>query len=157
MLLSPAWLSLSPVARCILLRLTLIYNGRNNGHLALSVRDAATDVGCSKDTAARAFSDLIDKGFIGCCSRGHFDRKSPHASEYRLTFRECNRTGERPSKAFMHWQDKRSKFKASPMTGTAGPASGTHIIYHMGCGAEVTRDIMEERGGPALAELRHAS
>ncbi len=104
MLRSQAWRSLSPVARCVLMELAAIYNGGNNGHLALSTRDAAERVRCSKDTAAKALTDLIAKGFIECCSRGHFDRKSPHASEYRLTLYPCDRTGGRASKAFMSWR-----------------------------------------------------
>jgi hypothetical protein len=125
MLRSPAWRSLSPVARCIFLELAAIYNGGNNGFIALSTRDAAQHVRCSKDTAARALVELTEKGFIVCCSRGHFDRKSPHASEYRLTLYACDRTGEKASKAFMHWQADGPKFVAGPMRGTAGPTSRT--------------------------------
>jgi len=125
MLRSPAWRSLSPVSRCIFLELSAIYNGGNNGYLALSTRDAAERVRCSKDTAARALADLIAKGFIECCSRGHFDRKSPHASEYRLTLYSCDRTGQRASKAFMSWRDGDAKSVAGPMGRTAGPTSGT--------------------------------
>jgi predicted transcriptional regulator of viral defense system len=108
MLQSSAWLSLSPAARCTWIELATRYNSSNNGYLALSVRDAAERVGCSKDTAAKALADLIAKGFIECCSRGHFDRKSPHASEYRLTHYSCDRTGERGSKAFMSWREDQS-------------------------------------------------
>ena len=105
MLQSSAWLSLSPVARCVFIELAARYKGGNNGYLALSVRDAGERIGCSKDSAARAVADLTAKGFIEVCSRGHFDRKSPHASEYRLTLYPCNRTGGRASKAFMSWRD----------------------------------------------------
>ena len=105
MLQSSAWLSLSPAARCTWIELAARYNSSNNGYLALSVRDAAERVGCSKDTAAKALTHLIAKGFIECCSKGHFDRKSPHASEYRLTLYSCDRTGGRASKAFMSWRE----------------------------------------------------
>jgi hypothetical protein len=125
MLRSPAWRSLAPVARCIFLELAAIYNGSNNGFIALSTRDAAKHVRCSKDTAARSFAELTNKGFIVCCSRGHFDRKSPHASEYRLTIHSCNRTSEKASSAFMRWQPDSTKLVAGPMEGTAGPTSGT--------------------------------
>ena len=125
MLRCAAWRSLSPVARCIFLELAAIYNGGNNGFIALSTRDAAKHVRCSKDTAARAFVELTERGFIVCCSRGHFDRKSPHASEYRLTLHSCNRTSEKASKAFMRWQPDHAKSVAGPMGGTAGPTSGT--------------------------------
>jgi hypothetical protein len=172
MLRSPAWRSLSPVSRCIFLELAAIYNGGNNGFIALSTRDAAKHVCCSKDTAARALVELTVKGFIVCCSRGHFDRKSPHASEYRLTLHSCNRSGEKASKAFMRWQPDQAKSVAGPMRGTAGlttgtvtastkenyrlrsderdrdpsvqpssgPTTGTHIIYQMEAGVEVTNE-----------------
>ncbi|MBM6580987.1 hypothetical protein ILT44_12405 [Microvirga sp. BT689] len=113
------------MARCIFLELAAIYNGGNNGFIALSTRDAAKHVRCSKDTAARAFAELTEKGFIVCCSRGHFDRKSPHASEYRLTLHSCNRSGEKASRAFMRWHPDQAKFVAGPMGRTAGPTSGT--------------------------------
>ncbi|WP_262027071.1 helix-turn-helix domain-containing protein [Microvirga sp. Mcv34] len=109
MLRSRAWRSLSPVARSVFIELAAIYNGSNNGRIALSARDAAEAVGCSKDTAARAFVELVAKGFIECCSRGHFDRKSPHASEYRLTLYLCDRTGKTATKAFMHWHADESE------------------------------------------------
>jgi Helix-turn-helix domain len=125
LLRSPAWLSLSAVARCVFIELAAHYKGSNNGYLALSTRDAADRVRCSKDTAARALADLVTKGFIECCSRGHFDRKSPHASEYRLTLYSCDRTGERASKAFMRWQCDNQTSVAGPMKGTVGPTSGT--------------------------------
>lgn len=125
MLQSAAWRSLSPVARCVFLELAAIYNGGNNGFIALSTRDAAERTSCSKDTAARAFAELTGKGFIDCCARGHFDRKSPHASEYRLTLYSCDRTGQRASKAFMSWREEWSKSVAGPMRGTAGPTTGT--------------------------------
>jgi hypothetical protein len=125
MLRSLAWRSLSPVARSIFLELAAIYNGGNNGFIALSTRDAAKHVCCSKDTAARAFFELTLKGFVVCCSRGHFDRKSPRASEYRLTLYPCDRTGERISKAFMRWQPEDAKSVAGPMGGTAGPIKVT--------------------------------
>jgi hypothetical protein len=168
MLKSAAWRSLSPVARSIFIEVAAIYNGSNNGRLALSVRDAAERVCCSKTTAARAFAELTQTGFIDLCSRGHFDRKTPHAAEYRLTMHPCDRSGQRASKAFMSWRPDEPKSVAGPSDGTAGPsggtvtalaqenyqelslsqdreghseavicpATGTHIIYQMGCGVE---------------------
>jgi hypothetical protein len=125
MLRSAAWRSLSPVARCIFLELAAIYNGSNNGHLALSTRDSSERVRCSKDTAAKALADLIANGFVECCSRGHFDRKRPHASEYRLTLYTCDRTGGHASKAFMGWRDDKAKSVGGTVGGTAGPIPGT--------------------------------
>ncbi len=126
MLRSPAWRLLSPVARCVFLELASIYNGGNNGFLALSARDAAERIGCSKNTAGRAIAELVRAGFVEVAQRGHFDRKSPHAAEYRLTLYECNRTGQRGSKAFMGLcPDQLLKSVAGPIRGTAGPISST--------------------------------
>jgi hypothetical protein len=38
-----------------------------------------------------------------CVTQGAFSRKSPHASEWRLTFNTCDVTGELAGKAFMRW------------------------------------------------------
>lgn len=189
MLQSPAWRSLSPVARSVFVELAAIYNGSNNGRLALSARDAAERVCCSKNTAARAFAELIQKGFVDLCSRGHFDRKTPHAAEYRLTLHPCDRSGERSSKRFMSWHPDQPKSVAGPTRGTAGVTSGTvtnltkencrelslprdrdrsseatnglttgtHIIYQMGSGVEVTRDSVDVTGEQPQRRRRHAS
>ncbi len=114
MLRSAAWLSLSPVARCVYIELVSLYNGSNNGRLALSARDAAERVGCSKNTTARAFVELIEKGFIDLCSRGRFDRKTPHAAEYRLTIHRCDCSSERASKRFTRWRPDEPKCVAGP-------------------------------------------
>lgn len=129
MVCSPAWRSLSPVATTVYVELAAIYNGSNNGRLALSARAAAERAQCSKNTAARAFAELIEKGFIDLCSPGHFDRKSPHAAEYRLTLHPCHRSGERASKRFTRWRQDELKSVAGVTTGTAGVITGkvTHL------------------------------
>jgi hypothetical protein len=120
MLGSSAWRSLSPVARSVFVELAFIYNGGNNGRIALSARVAGDRVCCSKNTAGRALAELIQKGFVEVCSRGKFDRKTPHATEYRLTLYPCNRTNERASKRFMSWSPDGPKSVAGPTRGTAG-------------------------------------
>jgi hypothetical protein len=127
MIRSSAYRSLSLAARAVLIELVDVYRGTNNGYLALSTRDAAARIGTSKDTAARALAELQAKGFIVRCSRGHFDRKTPHASEYRLTFRPCDRTSGRPTNDFMRWQSDQPNSVAGPTTGTASPTSGAGI------------------------------
>jgi hypothetical protein len=125
MLQSSAWRSLSPVARSVFIELATIYNGSNNGRIALSARDAPDRVRCSKNTAARAFAELTQKGFVDLCSPGHFDRKTPHAAEYRLTLHNCDRSGERASKRFMSWHSAEPKSVTGPTRGTAGVTTGT--------------------------------
>ncbi len=111
---SDAYLSLTSQARAVLMEVARIYNGGNNGLLAVSVRTAATRCNISKDTASRAFIDLERKGFIELVKRGAFSLKHRHASEWRLTWVRCDVTDALPSRAFH-----------PPM-----PSFGTHIIYH---------------------------
>jgi len=117
-----AWRHLTPAARAVYLEVARLYNGGNNGFLALSVRNAAERCNINKDTAGRALEALKTHGFIECVSPGGFSRKNRHASEWRLTGEVCDRTGTQPSKAFMRWSPEgtserktRSPLEASPV------------------------------------------
>ena len=99
-----AFRSLSPQAVAVYLVLLRIYNGSNNGSIALSARNAAERCNIAKDTATRAFRELIEKGFIELVTAGSFNLKLPHAAEYRLTHVRCDKTAGLPTKAFLRWQ-----------------------------------------------------
>lgn len=103
LLTSPAYLSLSCPARALLIEVTRLYKGGNNGQLGLSVRRASERCNIARGTAQRAFHELQERQFIELVTKGAFSRKSPHASEWRLTFVACDVTGELASKAFMRW------------------------------------------------------
>ncbi len=90
MLTSNAYRSLSPNARSLLVELTMLENGSNNGSLYLSVRDAAHRMGVADLTAAsRAFDELIGLGFIEMTQDGYFRVKAANKSRarcWRLTW-----------------------------------------------------------------------
>lgn len=100
---SLAYRSLSCPARALLVEIALAYNGRNNGTIGLSVRRAAGRCNIAAGTAKCAFEDLQEHGLIECVTKGGFNRKTRHASEWRLTFHKCDVTGDLPSKAFNNW------------------------------------------------------
>jgi hypothetical protein len=87
---SGAYRSLSPNARSLLVELAMMENGKNNGTLFLSVRDAADRMGISDPHAAgRAFDELEELGFIACTSEAHFAVKAgagSRARAWRLTW-----------------------------------------------------------------------
>jgi hypothetical protein len=104
MMESAAWRSLTPAARAVYTEVRRRYNGSNNGSIALSVRDAAARCNINKDTAAKAFVTLQERGFIECVTPGGFTRKVRHATEWRLLNERCDKTGVLPTKAFMRWR-----------------------------------------------------
>jgi hypothetical protein len=93
LLTSPAYLSLGCPAQAPLIEVIRLYKGENNGQLGLSVRRASEWCNIARGTAQRVFAELQERGFIELVTKGAFSRKSPHASEWRLTFHTCDVTG----------------------------------------------------------------
>src|SRR4051794_22632816 len=85
MLRTPAWRSLTVQAIAVYLALEEIHNGSNNGEIGLSVRDAARRCHINKDTAAKAFRELQEKGLIKLRQPGAFTYKKRHSAEWELT------------------------------------------------------------------------
>lgn len=102
MLRTDAWKSLSAPARAVYVQIASRYNGVNNGKLAFSVRDAASECNIAIGTAARAFKELKDLGFIEETRHGGLSNKTRIASEWRLTAYKCDLTGAFKTCAFMH-------------------------------------------------------
>lgn len=100
---SPAWEGLSTQARAVLIQIAKRYNGGNNGALAASVRNLASECRINKDTAAKAVKELLNAGFLELAQAGAFSFKKRHAAEYRLTWLKCDQTGARGSRA---WKTK---------------------------------------------------
>jgi hypothetical protein len=98
-----AWRSLSAQDRAVFEELRLLFNGSNNGRIGLSVRSASDRANISKDTAAKSFKNLEERGFIECVTLGGFSRKDPHASEWRLSHLRCNVSDMPPTQAFRKW------------------------------------------------------
>lgn len=81
-----AWLHLSGSAVKVLLALAIRDNGKRNGTIGFSCREAAEKTGLSDRTAWRCLIELQDKGFIVCTHKGGFNRKVLHASLWRYTW-----------------------------------------------------------------------
>lgn len=103
MIKSPAWRSLTPQDRAVFVELATVYDGKNNGYLALSTRDAADRCNISKNTATGCFRRLQERGFIELAQRGAFIGAAL-AAEWRMAHQKCDRTGHMASKAFLRWR-----------------------------------------------------
>lgn len=99
MLQSPAWRSLSGAAAKVFPEIRSRYNGGNNGKLSLSLDEAARLLGIGKATAARAFAELEEKGFLTLTRRGRWYGRL--ASEYATTDRPLN--GHLATNAWKNW------------------------------------------------------
>lgn len=102
-LYSAAFRALSAAGRILLLELCGLYNGRNNGQIFLSVREAAKLMGMvDTGAASRAFRELIDHRLIVKTSTGAFSIKQRHASCWRLTFLPTE--GSAATRDFANWK-----------------------------------------------------
>ena len=113
---SPAWQSLSLAARCTYLEFLDLYDGRNNGRLAMSANSLAAKLPIGRATANRAILQLESRGFIEAVKRGGFNIKlgQRRATEWRLTRYQCHVTGQPGLKPFMRWQGGKFHFAVSP-------------------------------------------
>lgn len=87
---SNAYRSCSTTSRALLVELTMLENGSNNGSLYLSVRSAADRVGVADLTAiSKAFDELQARGLIAMTKDAHFNIKAADQSRarcWRLTW-----------------------------------------------------------------------
>jgi len=126
MLRSAAWSTMSPLARSLFIEVLAVYNGTNNSFLGFSVREAGEALGHSKSSAARAFDELIEHGFLEVSRDARFDRKDRRAAEWRVTLHKCDRSGSPPSKSFMKYVPPApERVSTVPNSGVDGPAHGT--------------------------------
>lgn len=122
LLRSHAWHALKPHERCGYIEVAQLYDGTNNGRLAMSARRLAGLIPCNKDTAGKVLRNLEDAGFIEVVKVGHYTKKREErmASEYRLTHFRCDATHELPSKRYNpqhRWQPSEPAHKrAAPVT-----------------------------------------
>lgn len=119
LLKSHAWHSLTPLQRCGYIEIAQLYDGSNNGRLAMSTRRMAGLIPCSKNS--NVLRELEDAGFIDTIKLGKFSRVEGErlASEYRLTDFKCDVTGELPSRRYnerKRWEPCDVKPKRKAMT-----------------------------------------
>lgn len=123
-----AWRSLSVYARCLYLEIKRRYNGKNNGAISMSHREAQELVGCSNKPITAAFRELTSKGFIKQVRRGSF-KGTPFATTWALTELQQDEPQRSliPSKEFMSWKpEKASAKKKTPYAESVHAARPEH-------------------------------
>jgi hypothetical protein len=100
-----AYRSLSSHAKSIYTELKRRYNGKNNGLIVFSTREAGAAINAGNDTGARALIELQEHGLIVVTEDSTFNRKVHAARNYRLTEAADDRPGHNriASKEFLKW------------------------------------------------------
>ena len=101
----PVLVTTSPTARAAWLEILLLYNGSNNGRLAVPGRWLAVG-SVSTSPAQRAMRDLVTWGFLDLAHASSFSQKRL-AAEYRFTHLPCDKTGELASRTFQNLSRER--------------------------------------------------
>jgi len=131
---SLAWRSLKPGERTVYVELCKLYNGVNNGAIALSNRDAAERCNISKNTAGKHLNALCKIGFIKVRTPSSFARKNRLANEYELT--EYAYFDKQPTKDFMGWTPDTKKNNSTnirtPRTNRSTPKDNIPTIRLVG-------------------------
>lgn len=122
---SAAFRSLSGGALKVLVQLRCRFNGDNNGEVFLSFQEAAEMLGISKSTAARAFAELKEKGFIKLARPGHFYGR--RAAEWILT--DCPHKGHPATRDWQSWRPKRQVKRKTSVPGRHEKATSVPDEY----------------------------
>jgi len=117
---SPAYRSLSPDARALLVELRALFRGEEN-KVFMSIAEIMRRCGIGRWRAERARDELLDRGFVRLLEPASFNRKVRHAPAYALTNEPENpqSDGSTPSKEFMSWRPP-GKFSTVLVTNTDG-------------------------------------
>lgn len=109
MMKSAAWQAIGPFERTVLLELYGLYNGRNNGDVFLSCREAARRCNMSKNRANAALNRLREIGFIRYRSEDLGPFTERNAQCWILT--EFGFAGHEPTKDFMDWKPSKKQIE----------------------------------------------
>ena len=108
LLRSPAWISLRPHARALLIAIWERNDGSNNGEIGYGVRAAREALHCRPDKVKQAFVDLQEKGFIVVTRGAQFDGKDDRRPRtWRLTTETCG--DHHATMDFLRWRPRTSE------------------------------------------------
>jgi hypothetical protein len=146
LLKSHAWHSLTPLQRCGYIEIAQLYDGTNNGRLAMSTRRLAGLIPCHRNS--RILQELEDAGFIETVKAGRYTRaaETRTASEYRLTDFKCDVTSEFPSRRYNErhrWEPAELKPKRKALTSAerARRYRKRHAERHNECDGSGTMNV----------------
>jgi len=148
---SPAYRDLTVTARCLMLELQDVWKPFEP-IVHYSARRAAKALNVSSKTAARAFHELIDHGFIECIDEAVW--LNGQARTYRLTWPSNN--GREPTNEWRNWADKSTSLCQHDHGQAVNRVTGTTVGKK--CTNPSTRDQQVSDQSPPVTvspELHH--
>ena len=107
---SDAWACMKPGPRALYIELKRRYKGGNNGQLFLSQREAAKALNVGRDTVARYFAELKERGFI-VETNGHCLGPSGVGQSATYALTEITVDGAPATMCFMAWKKQKPRRK----------------------------------------------
>lgn len=129
---SQAWATLKPGPRALYIELKRRFKGGNNGHIFLSHRDAAKALNVGRDTVARYFAELKERGFI-VETRGHCLEPNGTGQSATYALSEESLNGQPATKEFMKWKKQKPCRKTRhSLAGKSNRFWPKQVIYRVG-------------------------
>lgn len=102
---SQAWATLPPGPRALYIELKRRFNGRNNGQIFLSHRDAAAALNVHRNTVGPWFRELERRGFIYMTQGPHLGPSGIGQASVWALGEEATPDGRSARKMFMTWNE----------------------------------------------------
>lgn len=102
-----AWQTLTVEAKALLVELRALYRPSAANVVFLSCREAMRRLSIGQRRVQKAFADLIDRGWVSVEVPGGFNRKTRHATSYRLENEATASPGSIARKAYMRWEPEK--------------------------------------------------
>lgn len=100
----PAWTTMPPDPRALLVALRGLYRPSQGNVVFLSVREAMARLNIGQRRVQRAFADLLERGWIKVETPGGFQQKTRHATSYRLENEASCAPGAVVRKGYLSWK-----------------------------------------------------
>ena len=113
---SEAWRTMKPGPRALFAEIKLRFNGRNNGRISMSQREASELLNVSRNTVAGYFDDLVEHGFIRVTEEPHLGPEGHGRATRWAVEDEPMADGNPPGRAFLQ-----SRKKQNPCSKTEPP------------------------------------
>lgn len=134
-----AWKSLSGNAIKVLIALVRLDDGKKNGQIYFSDRQASFETGLARNTCIKVLRELSEKGFLRIVEKGHFDRKVRHATVWRYTWQAVPGLSG-PTRDFEKWKRPNNKTRDQKLT-QPGSNNEPWVNFDVATGANIDPDI----------------